>query len=519
MVIHGWTPFWSPTPYSGNALMPNLENTIAARLNNDGLGSQWKADFRDWSPNSQGFPQTAVRNAAKVGDAVAQQIIAGGYTNVELISHSAGAWVANEIGHDLAAAGIPVSVTFLDAYTPSTVAFKFRSSDKLYTPEALGAGLAHAEHYYHTNWTMWGLGNTLPNAANYDVSPLQTCDGDTGDWHGWPVRWYTKTAANANYSCADNIGYSLSPCAQGGDGADNAMPSSASASPSSPQDQASSTVTVNPPAFLARRRLLNEEAPPPPPPLPPALSNILSALSRRTNMAVLQTTTVSAPAEIPAASSDSTTVPAGPQIPLTDLTFDSLTPIAQGGNGTLTTNADGVQLSTSDFFWETFGLATTNGFNLGALDYELSTNCNNIVGLWMDGQPMTLIQSAPQDPLASIESFPLSQALGAGNHNLTVSLQSLDGIPVSATLKELNFALTVSAPLITSQSISNGQFGISWEAGAGLKYQVQASSDLTSSNWTNIGPLLSSPTNAVMSAFDALGTNNQRFYRVQMNPN
>jgi len=47
-------------------------------------------------------------------------------------------------------------------------------------------------------------------------------------------------------------------------------------------------------------------------------------------------------------------------------------------------------------------------------------------------------------------------------HNLTVSLQSLDGIPVSATLKEFNFALAVLAPLIPSQSVSNGQFGIRW---------------------------------------------------------
>jgi hypothetical protein len=53
-----------------------------------------------------------------------------------------------------------------------------------------------------------------------------------------------------------------------------------------------------------------------------------------------------------------------------------------------------------------------------------------------------------------------------------------------------------------------------FEVAAGLKYQPQYNSNLTSPNWTNLGSLLTSPTNAILSAFDAVTREKQRFYRV-----
>jgi hypothetical protein len=200
----------------------------------------------------------------------------------------------------------------------------------------------------------------------------------------------------------------------------------------------------------------------------------------------------------------------------TEVAFPNLNAVTWGGNGAVSTNADGVQMATSDFIWETFNLSVTNGITLGALDYSLSNACNSVVGMYLNGKPITFIQSAPENGLTSVEIFPLSSALGAGNYALTVSLESLDGTPVAATMKKSGFYWAVSQPVITSQGVdTNGQFSLSWEAGAGLKYRSQSNNDLTSSNWTDMG-LFTSPTNAILSAFDTINGSQQRFYRVKL---
>lgn len=179
-------------------------------------------------------------------------------------------------------------------------------------------------------------------------------------------------------------------------------------------------------------------------------------------------------------------------------------------------DTNGVVLATTNFVWGTFNLNSTKDFNFIVLDSQLSNQCNVVTGLWMDGKPMTFIQNSVEDGLINSELFPLSSALGNGSHQLVVSLESLDGVPVAIELKNLGLYLAATSPVITSQTNSNGQFSMSWQAGGGLKYQPQYTTNLTSSNWNNLGNLLVSPSNAVMSVFDALSAR-QRFYRVQLN--
>lgn len=77
-----------------------------------------------------------------------------------------------------------------------------------------------------------------------------------------------------------------------------------------------------------------------------------------------------------------------------------------------------------------------------------------------------------------------------------------------------NNALPVPAPQVTIR-ISSGQAVVSWESQAGLTYQVQWSSDI-SSPWTNLHPSALPGTGSIMSQTDPATTATvpRRFYRV-----
>ena len=88
-------------------------------------------------------------------------------------------------------------------------------------------------------------------------------------------------------------------------------------------------------------------------------------------------------------------------------------------------------------------------------------------GMYIHEEPITFIQSMPQNELTYLEMFPLSKALGAGNHLLTVSIESLDGVPITAALNTVGFYYAISQPIIDSASITTGGFEMTWEAGTG----------------------------------------------------
>jgi len=80
------------------------------------------------------------------------------------------------------------------------------------------------------------------------------------------------------------------------------------------------------------------------------------------------------------------------------------------------------------------------------------------------------------------------------------------------------FRLSVPMPSIFQKvTIINSAIGLFWSAVAGRTYQVQYNTDLTSTNWTNLGDTITA-TNGTMSTSDALGSDQQRFYRVVLLP-
>jgi uncharacterized repeat protein (TIGR03803 family) len=75
----------------------------------------------------------------------------------------------------------------------------------------------------------------------------------------------------------------------------------------------------------------------------------------------------------------------------------------------------------------------------------------------------------------------------------------------------------VSAPVFQSITRTGNIMRVTWSAAAGLTYQLQFKTDLTSATWTNLGGLrtASGPT---VTVSDAVGANVQRFYRVLLMP-
>jgi hypothetical protein len=544
MVIHGWTP-GSSTPYSDDAAMPTLAGAIDTSLQASGAWTNWDVKFYNWSPSSGGSPQNAVRNADNIGRQLGQQIAASGqYKKVQLISHSAGTWLANGIAQELwGNTNISLSVTFLDSYVPSAVFIKGNGADDYYTPDLLGQSVPMVEQYFHENVPGTGLGNVLPNAVNYDITWLQGCSGDSAWWdaHGWPIRWYTQTVNNPTWCYGEGFGYPDAFNIQANKGLDEVLSCPSCSSSGQAQSQmavssdnfaqgAQAQGTVDSANYEQGTLTTASGEVIPLPPMPPGFVEYMENLAAvsHDSIAAQETGAPMPPGGTDGGSSDTNSTPAQPQYSSpampqievlgSDVPFADLTTLTQGGNGTITpdTNGVGMDFSTTNFVWGTFAVSTTNDITLGTVDYALSAPSDSVLGMYLDGQPMQYIQSSTNNPLTSYEIFPLSSVLGMGNHNLTVSLESLDGAPITATLNTVGLYYYESQPVITSQSVTNGNFAFSWEAGAGLNYQPKYTTNLTSGVWQNLGGLLTSPTNAIMTAFDAIGTNQQRFYGVAL---
>jgi uncharacterized repeat protein (TIGR03803 family) len=77
------------------------------------------------------------------------------------------------------------------------------------------------------------------------------------------------------------------------------------------------------------------------------------------------------------------------------------------------------------------------------------------------------------------------------------------------------FRLTVvwAAPVFLTVTLTNGTLSLTWSTEAGGTYQLQCNSDLSSSNWTNLGSAFIA-TGATLSTTDSVTNGPRRFYRV-----
>jgi uncharacterized repeat protein (TIGR03803 family) len=105
---------------------------------------------------------------------------------------------------------------------------------------------------------------------------------------------------------------------------------------------------------------------------------------------------------------------------------------------------------------------------------------------------------------------PLFQAADGSFYGTTIS----GGASGSGTI--FRVALP-GPPVFQTITLANGMMTLTWSAGLGQMCQLQCNSDLSTTNWTNLGRALPA-LGGTLSATDAVGTNQQRFYRVLLLP-
>ena len=81
------------------------------------------------------------------------------------------------------------------------------------------------------------------------------------------------------------------------------------------------------------------------------------------------------------------------------------------------------------------------------------------------------------------------------------------------------FRLSVlpASPVLQAVTLTDGMLDLTWSTEAGGMYQLQLSSDLSSSNWTNLGGPLTAA-GATLSSTDSVTNSPRRFYRVVQAP-
>ncbi|MGH7993004.1 MAG: choice-of-anchor tandem repeat GloVer-containing protein [Limisphaerales bacterium] len=72
-------------------------------------------------------------------------------------------------------------------------------------------------------------------------------------------------------------------------------------------------------------------------------------------------------------------------------------------------------------------------------------------------------------------------------------------------------------PLFLKQWQTNGAFAFTWSTATGQTYQVQFITSLGHTNWSYLGSAIPA-TNSTATVADPMGTNQQRFYHVELVP-
>ena len=72
-------------------------------------------------------------------------------------------------------------------------------------------------------------------------------------------------------------------------------------------------------------------------------------------------------------------------------------------------------------------------------------------------------------------------------------------------------------PEFQAVALTNNTLSLTWSTEAGGTYQLQYNSDLTSSNWINLGPPIAA-TGATLDTPESVTNGPQRFYRLMLAP-
>ncbi|GEM_PF-644593 len=98
----------------------------------------------------------------------------------------------------------------------------------------------------------------------------------------------------------------------------------------------------------------------------------------------------------------------------------------------------------------------------------------------------------------------------SGNYSVLITS------PYGSVVSSVASFMVVVPPTIQTFNWVNGQFNLTWNTASNMTYQVQYSSDLSTTNWINLGNPITA-TNGSVTVSDVPGADSQRFYRIKMN--
>jgi hypothetical protein len=105
-----------------------------------------------------------------------------------------------------------------------------------------------------------------------------------------------------------------------------------------------------------------------------------------------------------------------------------------------------------------------------------------------------------------VEAASTNTTLSFGNDNAGYGFFLLDNVSV--------VPVAVPMPNVQTATVANGQFQVTWASYPGVSYQIQYTSDL-SSTWSNVGsPITAS--GSTTSTSESIGSSPQGFYRVMI---
>jgi hypothetical protein len=155
-----------------------------------------------------------------------------------------------------------------------------------------------------------------------------------------------------------------------------------------------------------------------------------------------------------------------------------------------------------------------------------------VVSVNSDGTGKWVAQNVPVTP-SGVASFDMHayapngiQPDGHyGNGTLVVAGKNFDGSTTTNNLASIKAPVLAATPsLVTSVqpfliniAESNSTFYFTWNTVSNRTYQLQYTTNLTSSNWINLGVGITTISNSV-STTDTVGPDTHRFYRVQLLP-
>ncbi len=488
LITHGWAstldvgnlyPFFPPD----ESWVDQMSNSISIYLNNHGL-SDWQVYGYKWVNNAWTFNAAdALNNAKKEGKRLGDSIVAQGWTHVHFIAHSAGSGLIQAATDVIKAPGsfsdsTVVHETFLDPF----VGFNFA---EVYH---YGRGADMADDYFTRDKLtqsggLFTLGpyteSPLTDAYNVDVTPLdphkkgytkfvsspngaqiaETCN-ETDTTHEWPINFYMNTIVGNVTSDYAGFGFPLSEAGGNWEYAMNSL---------TPGNGTAANPTV-PTKVLGT---------------PDSVCSIIGQLSPPSFFDTL--------------------------LDLTKLHY------IQSDTGTIQKSGNNVNLFSGSPAWISTVVTSTNPINYVAFDAEFTSGIGAqgiLTVLWDTDSIGTLDERVVQPGIQHYE-FKFPNATSYSPHVLGLRLDPFTNIQSTIAITNIVFnQVGVGLPfsLSVTTNIVDGLRVLRLDGEAGFNYNIQASSDLTSTNWVDIAILAN--TNGTVFFYDQDSPNHSlRFYR------